>query len=114
MRAKVLTGLVFCLCLGTLFLSSSLFVNERVTPKWYFAVFMGMILALTAIAFLFFGPTQQSPYRFLLAHVYFIITILCTAQAVYGLLQYFGVLPVPNGFRITGSFDNPAGFAASL
>jgi O-antigen ligase len=114
MKAKVLTGLVFCLCLGTLFLSSSLFVNGQVTPKWYFAVFMGMILALTAIVFLFSGQPQKLQYRFLLPHIYFIIATLCTAQAAYGILQYFSVLPASNGFRVTGSFDNPAGFAASL
>jgi hypothetical protein len=27
MKVKVLTGLVFCLCLGTLFLSASLFMD---------------------------------------------------------------------------------------
>jgi hypothetical protein len=40
MKAKVLTGLVFCLCLGTLFLSVSLFVNTQTTPKRYFSLFM--------------------------------------------------------------------------
>ncbi|MDR1582757.1 MAG: O-antigen ligase family protein [Prevotellaceae bacterium] len=114
MKAKVLTGLIFCLCLGTLFLSSSQFVNVQVTPKWYFAVFMGMLLALTAIAFLFSGQRQKSQYRFLLSQTCFIITVLCVAQSMYGLLQYFGVLPAATGFRVTGSFDNPAGFAASL
>jgi hypothetical protein len=33
---------------------------------------------------------------------------------IYGILQYSGVLHGNGGFRITGSFDNPAGFAASL
>jgi O-antigen ligase len=114
MKVKVLTGLVFCLCLGTLFLSASLFVNAYVTPKRYFSVFMGMILALTAIVFLFSGQPPKSQYRFLLPHIYFIIATLCAAQAAYGILQYFSVLPASNGFRVTGSFDNPAGFAASL
>ncbi|MDR2773233.1 MAG: hypothetical protein LBC19_00575, partial [Tannerella sp.] len=90
MKAKVLTGLVFCLCLGTLFLSAFLFVNTQVTPKRYFAVFMGMILALAAVAFLSFGQTQKSQYRSLLSHICFIIATLCTAQAAYGVLQYFG------------------------
>jgi hypothetical protein len=35
-------------------------------------------------------------------------------QAAYGILQYLNVIQASNGFRITGSFDNPAGFAASL
>jgi tetratricopeptide (TPR) repeat protein len=39
---------------------------------------------------------------------------LCTTQALYGILQYVGFFPAIGGFRITGSFDNPAGFAACL
>ncbi|MDR2039238.1 MAG: O-antigen ligase family protein [Bacteroidales bacterium] len=49
--------------------------------------------------------------------VYFfrIVTFLAVVMAVYGLLQYAGVLSSLNpNFRITGSFDNPAGFAAAL
>jgi hypothetical protein len=37
-----------------------------------------------------------------------------TVLAFYGLLQYAGALSSANSFRITGSFDNPAGFAAAL
>src|SRR5690606_41198715 len=34
--------------------------------------------------------------------------------AIQGILQFFGIL-TPNGiFRVTGSFDNPAGFAICL
>jgi hypothetical protein len=67
---------------------------------------MGVILTLTVIAFLFFGQTPKSQYRFLPSQTCFIITTLCAVQATYGMLQYFGVLPAVNGFRITGSFDN--------
>lgn len=43
-----------------------------------------------------------------------IIVIFTFIQALYGISQYFGFLPSNNVFRVTGSFDNPAGFAASL
>lgn len=43
-----------------------------------------------------------------------LIVITCLLQAVYGLLQYIGIFYVSRGFDITGSFDNPAGFAACL
>lgn len=43
-----------------------------------------------------------------------LIVIACLLQAVYGLLQYIGIFYVSRGFDITGSFDNPAGFAACL
>jgi cytochrome bd-type quinol oxidase subunit 2 len=114
MKAKILISLIFCFCLGTMFLSTSLFVNAQVTPKWYFTIFMGMTLALMMIVFLFSGQIQKSQDKSLLSYFCFTITILCTAQAMYGILQYVNVLPPINGFRVTCSFDNPAGFAASL
>lgn len=40
-----------------------------------------------------------------------IIVSSCWVQAVYGILQYVGLFPSHATFRVTGSFDNPAGFA---
>jgi hypothetical protein len=100
--------------MGTLFSNTSLFVNAQVTPKWYFAIYAGILSALTVIAFLFFGQNQKTHYKCLFPNFCFSVTILCTGQAMYGILQYFNILPAGNGFQITGSFDNPAGFAASL
>ncbi len=49
------------------------------------------------------------------AHLFFaVITIVCFIQAVYGLIQWIGWMPARQGFKVTGSFDNPAGFAACL
>lgn len=39
---------------------------------------------------------------------------LGTALAIYGLLQYVGWIRDPTGFTMTGAFDNPIGFAATL
>lgn len=41
-----------------------------------------------------------------------IIVTACVSQAIYGILQYTGVIKISSSFPITGSFDNPAGFAA--
>lgn len=35
-------------------------------------------------------------------------------QAVYGILQFFHILPAFGQLPVTGSFDNPAGFASAL
>lgn len=43
-----------------------------------------------------------------------IIVLVCLAQAVYGILQYYVIVYTPNTFKVVGSFDNTAGFAASL
>lgn len=110
----ILYLLMFLLCGGSLFLRSELFVDIHVTPKWYFALFMEMVLVLTLIAFFFCGKTNKLEYKSLLPNICFILAVLCTGQAVYGILQYFDRLPAVNRFQVTGSFDNPAGFAASL
>ena len=50
-------------------------------------------------------------YKYLLGTV----IILTLGLSLYGIFQYIGLLPSNNSiFVITGSFDNPAGFAASL
>ncbi|MDR1155305.1 MAG: O-antigen ligase family protein, partial [Bacteroidales bacterium] len=44
-----------------------------------------------------------------------LITAVVVGMAGYGLLQYAGIFRTLNpNFRITGGFDNPAGFAAAL
>jgi O-antigen ligase len=103
------------LCAGSLFPTSSLFVNEQITPKWYCTVFCSAFLLLTYIAFSFMKKEKGSTIeKSILIICLTIIIFLCTMQAFYGIFQYFEIFPSVNGFRITGSFDNPAGFAASL
>lgn len=43
-----------------------------------------------------------------------IVVCLCAAQALYGLGQWVGMFHAAGGFRMTGSFDNPAGLTACL
>lgn len=45
---------------------------------------------------------------------YNILAVLCCLQALYGLGQYFSLLPKFANFPITGTFDNPAGFVACI
>jgi hypothetical protein len=65
-------------------ITSRHFVNREVTPKQYFALFTGMILALTVIAFMFSGQAQKSQYRFLPSQACF--TAVATAIIVAAVL----------------------------
>lgn len=40
-----------------------------------------------------------------------IIILACLIQAIYGFMQYFGVIHARSDIGVMGSFDNPAGFA---
>lgn len=42
------------------------------------------------------------------------VAVICFVLAVYGLLQYLNLLSIHIKYGITGSYDNPAGFASSL
>ncbi|MDR1340574.1 MAG: O-antigen ligase family protein [Prevotellaceae bacterium] len=109
-RNILLTVIFALMCAGSLFPVSLLFVNEQVTPKWYCTVFCLAALLLTYVAFSFSAKGKTATAQI----IFPVILVLCIMQAAYGLLQYIHVLPGDGGFHITGSFDNPAGFAASL
>jgi hypothetical protein len=47
-------------------------------------------------------------------YLFGILLILASSLALHGILQYMGIFSSLNNFDITGSFDNPAGFATAL
>ena len=100
----------FCLCGGSLFLISSAFVNEHITPKWYCAIFCASVLLLTIL----FRSKKYMSTEKLLSVFCILIGVLISLQAVFGILQFVGVFTGGDVFRVTGSFDNPAGFSACL
>jgi O-antigen ligase len=52
--------------------------------------------------------------RFTFKYIAGIFICFAVALSIHGILQYFGVLASENGnFPVTGSFDNPAGYAAA-
>ena len=99
--------------LGSVFLTSDKFVNEINSPKNYFAIFM--ILIIIPIVF-FRGVSNLFTFQGTSNRiVLWAINTICFLQAAYGFLQFHGWLPSNNSkFDMTGSFDNPAGFAAVL
>lgn len=101
------------LCLGSLFVCSREFTDSYIVPKWGFVVFILLVILIyEAINILFYRQNEQKDTR---RTVYgFIIIISCFAQAMFGVVQFFGLFQVLTAFKVTGSFDNPAGFAACL
>ena len=108
---QVVLLLCFCsICAGTLFLTSSAFVATEVAPKWFCFTFL--LPAIVAVCI--FAPRVQADKLPVVVCICFIVAATCVIQALYGVLQYIGVCASSSGFRVVGSFDNPAGFAASL
>ncbi|WP_333625762.1 O-antigen ligase family protein [Sphingobacterium siyangense] len=137
-----------------MFLNSEIFVDKKITLKWYSFIFFSSIGSL-----LFFIDKKRSQdisiiqlilvtlsayclcrssiygisvldlsffFSALLLYLLFksdkdenittdsIFLLIVFIQAVYGLLQYFTILPTNDTFRILGSYANPAGIAACL
>ena len=71
-----------------------------------------IVLAYEAVNILFYRQNEQKDTRI---SVYgFIIVISCFLQAMFGVVQFFGFFQISTTLWVTGSFDNPAGFAACL
>lgn len=110
-RSKLLDYSSLIIFTGSVFLASGKFVNETNSPKFYFVVIALLVATLiTAIQ-----RKQINQSVLLNKTTFWGINIICFLQACYGLLQFVDWLP-PNHpkFAITGSFDNPAGFAVVL
>ncbi len=99
------------LCIGALFVNSSTFTDSQIFPKWIFA-FAGLGVIGSCLSVLFLtGKKFICNIKVLIA----IIVMLCVCQAGYGILQFCNLLsPISNTYKVTGSFDNPAGFAVCL
>ena len=99
--------------LGLTCISSSLFVEYTLAPKWIclFAWILFVVL-LNCV------QTLVSPGRLRIfgnmATMIVAFVAVAGFMSVYGLVQNKGLIPSVGRFRITGSFDNPAGFASAL
>ncbi len=98
------------LCVSALFVQSHYFTDSSIVPKWLITLFVfgGFVLYYT-IAIWYAHSVSINMFP-----VGIVLVVICFLQAVLGLLQYFNVYYSPSIYKITGSFDNPAGFSACL
>lgn len=96
---------------GGVFFTSEKFVNVTNTPEFYFILsFLLVAIIIVAISrkYIKLGTLKNRT-------IHWEIFVVCILQACYGLCQHIGWFPSNySNFVITGSFDNPAGFAAVL
>lgn len=97
--------------IGTLFISSNYFIDAWTIPKW---LLMISGLCLGGFIWSFMNIIGNSKYKSYDKFIIWSIILAIFVQSVYGILQYTHFLSSTNSFRVTGSFDNPAGFAASI
>lgn len=97
-------------CIGSMFIYSYQFTDPYIVPKWCLTLFVlfGMLLCTITMVLL------HKPVSADMSIWGSIIIFSCLLQALYGILQYVGLYSSNATFRVTGGFDNPAGFTASL
>lgn len=103
--------IVLLIFLGSTFCTSEKFVDTTTTPKNYFVV----IMLLVSFVFISITKKRICTGIFSSKEMLWGIIIICFIQACYGISQFIGwYQPNNSNFEVTGSFDNPVGFAAVL
>lgn len=102
--------LLFSIFCGV-FISSDLFLDYMNHPKFYIIVINSII-----VFFICFTTNDglSKLFKSLKSHrLYLGVIVICFLSSLLGFLQFFGVVPSNHSaFPITGTFENPAGFAA--
>ncbi|MBR6892790.1 MAG: O-antigen ligase family protein [Bacteroidaceae bacterium] len=95
-----------------LFITSNSFCNVENDIKKYLAIFGGLVV----IVFILLTKKPRGLVRHICSPVTMHFLFITGAfLALYGLLQYISIFPSNHpSFRITGSFENPAGITAVL
>lgn len=98
------------LCFISLFGFSRNMTDSFILPKWYFTIaFFGAGSVVLSLKFLCSGNVS-----FKVSILAFGIVIACVSQAFYGIVQSFSCFIFNKDYLVVGSYDNSAGFAASL
>lgn len=103
--------LLLLIITGGIFITSNYFKEIENDPKEYYII-------ISIILLLFYCFISRKGLNELLKSLQsnlllYGIVVLCMLTSIHGLLQYIGLLPSNhNAFPITGTFENPAGFAA--
>lgn len=96
---------------GSVFITSDKFGNTVNDAKLYFTILSSLILLIAASFFINGFKRLISSYKSLDLALCF--SVVGAINAIYGWLQYYGVMISHHlDFSVTGSFENPAGYAA--
>lgn len=93
---------IFTYCLGM--------TDTHILPKWLYTLGAVAVVGVTEGIALLFRKQSETHEKPLLA----IVAVLCSCQAIYGIVQALGLSPSRFSYPVIGSFDNPAGLVACL
>ena len=103
--------LLVLILFGGVFITSGLFQEFLNRPKSFFLLITTLLLLF--VCFVSRKGVQKLKDSFKSPGFFNGVTIVCLLVTVHGFLQYFGVMPSFHKlFAVTGTFENPAGYAA--
>ena len=104
--------------LGTTWLDASAWINDApITARIYWVKVCFFLLALVYAINLLRGKEGKillKQDKNLIKTISSIVLGNAVGQALYGIAQYFYIIPSTGSFRMMGSFDNPAGLSLCL
>ncbi|MDR0895716.1 MAG: O-antigen ligase family protein [Prevotellaceae bacterium] len=103
-------SLIILLCVSSVFVYSHLFTDPYILPKWFAS------LATVSIVTVYITMMLLMRKRISVGIIehYTVFVSVCFVQACYGIAQYYNLFHPLSIFKVSGSFDNPAGYAACL
>ncbi len=108
----IITSLLLVITFGGIFLTSERLMNVENDAKAYFIEISILLLLIPCFAS---SKGYSQLKKSLCSHnLYIGISAACLSLSLYGILQYVGTIPSRHvAFTITGTYENPAGFAAA-
>lgn len=98
------------LCIVSVFAYSNSMNDTHIFPKWCYTILCLILILVVWSAKKLFNQV----FHFNILTISYIIIVTCTLQVMYGIAQRLQLVGFDGNYGITGSFDNPAGFAASI
>ena len=93
----------FLLCIVSAFSYSRCMTDTHIIPKWYFTVFVLLIGVLVLLSKGIFNKLSKID-TFIFGCF---ISVICSIQALYGILQWLKLISSVGRYQVVGSFDNP-------
>lgn len=84
--------------------------DTHILPKWLCTLGMMAVVGIIEGLFILSGKHKQMKE----SPSFMTVALLCFCQAVYSIMQAWGIMPSDFSYQMVGSFDNPAGLAACL
>lgn len=98
------------ICIASIFTHTYQMTDTCILPKWYFTI-SALLFGLCVLSI---KQLLGKSIRINIIVVCYILIITCFVQALYGIEQWMCDISERNCCPVTGSFNNPAGFASCL